>query len=884
VIGSKLGPYEVVAKLGEGGMGEVYRARDRRLNRDVALKILPAGARLDAERRERFQREAQAIAALNDPGIVTIYSVEDDGGTAFLTMELVEGRPLSELLARGALPLAQLLKIGIDVADAIAAAHQKGITHRDLKPANIMLGDGEHAGRVKVLDFGLAKLEEGSSHAGAQAELPTALLTGEGRILGTVAYMSPEQAEGKGIDARSDLFSLGVVLYEMATGRRPFTGDTSVSIVSSIVKDTPTSITQLNPALPRELARIIRRALAKDPEARYQTAKDLRNDLKELRASLESGELATETGAATSSASGRSTRLWQVLAIAAALAAVGAIGLLVRRGAPPPPTASHAAVEMTRLTSGVIASRPALSPDGKFVVYVQTSAEGQDSVWVRQIATSSNVQIVAPEPGVDVYGLTVTPDGAFVDVLRWPRPERAALWRVPLLGGPAKKIVDVAESAPGWSPDGRQMAFLTRVPSGTERSLVVADQDGGHARIVATRKLPLRYPTVGIGGRPDIRPMWLPDDRTVVVPATDERNGNLAAFVRVDIATGAELPLAEHLPAIFHDGGLSLALGPDGASVLANVPAESGGPRQVARLRLADGATTWLTADLDDYTSVSVAGDSLVTTRTEGRRRFWVGDAEGREFHAVGLESVSDMERSVISWTGPNRILYSATLPGGSGVWSTDITAGSSQLLVPGAREVVATADGRMIVYDLGTEVWRADSDGTHASRLPDVIGGAFAIAPDGSALFYISGQSGLQTAWKKDLRGGAPPSQFVGTRVAGGGIAVSPDGRWVALRGDGTALVPIGGGGPVRRLPALPNTDLQWTPNGEALAYRDASGTNIWVQPIDGSPARALTHFTDQTIFAFGWSPDGKRLAVSRGVSSSDIVLLRGIEGKRPQ
>jgi serine/threonine protein kinase len=191
VNGRKLGPYEIVAKLGEGGMGEVYRARDPRLNRDIALKILPAVDGLDVERRERFQREAQAIAALNHPAIVTIHSVEDAGGTPFLTMELVEGQPLSEMLARGALPLRQLLKIGIDVADAIAAAHQKGITHRDLKPANIMLGDGDHAGRVKVLDFGLAKLEDAAMQARAQAELPTTLLTGEGRILGTVAYMTP---------------------------------------------------------------------------------------------------------------------------------------------------------------------------------------------------------------------------------------------------------------------------------------------------------------------------------------------------------------------------------------------------------------------------------------------------------------------------------------------------------------------------------------------------------------------------------------------------------------------------------------------------------------------------------------------------------------------
>ena len=877
----RLGSYELVDKLGEGGMGEVYRARDPRLNRDIALKILPAAAGLDLERRERFQREAQAIAALNHPGIVTIYSVEDDGGTAFLTMELVEGQPLSELLARGALPLAQLLKIGIDVADAIAAAHQKGITHRDLKPANIMLGDGDHAGRVKVLDFGLAKLEDVTSRAGARADLPTALLTGEGRILGTVAYMSPEQAEGRAIDARADFFSLGVVLYEMATGRRPFTGDTSVSIVSSIVKDTPTSITQLNPALPRELGRIIRRALAKDPEARYQTAKDLRNDLKELRASLESGELLTEALAGTNSGRGRSVRFWQAIAAVAVVAAVAAIALLMRRGTPAATTASQAAVAMTRLTSGVIASRPALSPDGKFVVYVQTSPDGQDSVWVRQIATSSNVQIAAPEPGVSVYGLTVTPDGAFVDVLRWRRPERAALWRVPLLGGPAKKIAE-AESAAGWSPDGKQMAFLTRVPSGTERSVVVADRDGGHARVVATRKLPLRYPTVAIGGTPDIHPVWLPDGRAVVVPASDERKGRVGEFVKVEIDTGAEAPLFEHAQGVLDEAGASLALGPDAASVLANVPAESGGPLQVARFRLPDGAVTWLTADLDDYSGVSVAGDNLVTTRTEARKRFWVGDGEGRDFRALGSESVSNTGRSVIAWTGPNRILYAAALPGGSGAWTTELGSGSQQLLVPGAGRVGGTADGRTIVYSIGRDVWRADGDSTHASRLGDVMGGVFTIAPDGSALFYISGQSGLQTAWKKDLRSGAPSGQFAETRVAAGGIAVSPDSRWVALRGDEVTIVPIGGGAPVRRLPAFPNADIQWTPGGDALAYLDATGTNIWIQPIDGNPARALTHFTDQTIFAFEWSPDGKRLVLWRGVSSSDIVLLSGIDGKK--
>ena len=294
--GTQLGSYEIVSLLGAGGMGEVYRARDPRLKREVALKLLPDVAAVDADRRERFTREALAVAALNHPHIVTIHSVEDAGTAVFLTMELVEGRSLAEAMPATGLPIDRVLTIGIAVADAISAAHQKGITHRDLKPGNIMLGEGEQAGRIKVLDFGLAKIVDAQRAAAGASMLPTeapahsAPITAEGRILGTVAYMSPEQAEGRTIDGRSDLFSLGVVLYEMATGQRPFSGDTSLSILSSILKDTPRSVTDINPALPSELGRIIRRALAKDPERRYQTAKDLRNDLEDLKASLGSSE------------------------------------------------------------------------------------------------------------------------------------------------------------------------------------------------------------------------------------------------------------------------------------------------------------------------------------------------------------------------------------------------------------------------------------------------------------------------------------------------------------------------------------------------------------------------------------------------------------------
>src|SRR5262245_13372269 len=286
--GTYLGPYEIESLIGSGGMGDVYRARDLKLNRTIAIKVLREASIASPERRARFDREAQSIAALNHPNIVTIHSVEESNGVLFLTMEYVDGKPLSDLIPRGGLPLARFLNLAIPLADAISAAHQKGITHRDLKPANVIVSS---EGRVKVLDFGLAKLIEPSLAEISVTGLPTGVLTGEGRIVGTVAYMSPEQAEGKPIDQRSDIFSLGVLLYEMSTGERPFKGDTSVSVLSSVIKDNPCAVTDLKPSLPRDLSRIIRQCLVKDPEYRYQSAKDLRNELEQLELDMGSGQL-----------------------------------------------------------------------------------------------------------------------------------------------------------------------------------------------------------------------------------------------------------------------------------------------------------------------------------------------------------------------------------------------------------------------------------------------------------------------------------------------------------------------------------------------------------------------------------------------------------------
>src|SRR5271168_13509 len=275
--GTKLGPYEIQSPLGAGGMGEVYRATDTKLGRDVALKVLPGEMAQDPERLARFGREAKALAQLDHPNIVTIYSVEECDGIHFLTMQLVDGLPLDRLIPQGGLPVEQIIEIASALGDALAAAHEKGVVHRDLKPANVMVSN---EGRVKVLDFGLAKDVRGSNLG--DATMTSASRTEVGVVMGTPAYMSPEQTSARPLDHRTDIFSLGVMLHEMATGRRPFEGTSSAELVSAILRDTPPSVTDSRPELPGDLPRIIRRCLEKDPRHRLQTARDVSNEFRDL--------------------------------------------------------------------------------------------------------------------------------------------------------------------------------------------------------------------------------------------------------------------------------------------------------------------------------------------------------------------------------------------------------------------------------------------------------------------------------------------------------------------------------------------------------------------------------------------------------------------------
>jgi eukaryotic-like serine/threonine-protein kinase len=459
MIGTTLLHYRIVGKLGKGGMGEVYAAEDTKLQRRVALKLLPPEVAADPERLQRFQREARAIAALNHPNVVTIYSVEETGGVQFLTMELVEGKTLGDLIPEGGLPLDELLRLGLPLVDAVAAAHRQGIVHRDLKPANVMLASD---GRLKVLDFGLAKLKPGVADSAASTTTHLAMesLTTPHAIVGTAAYMSPEQAEGRPVDQRSDIFSLGVLLYEMACGRRPFGGDTVFSVISSIIKDTPPRLSDVNRHVPPTLDRIVTKALAKDPAERYQSAVELGNALQEVQQQTAAGRILR--GVVWTLARSRWTVRLAVAAGLVALVAGGAWYLLARRGTVGSGQGQAALrFRTTRLTAYPgVEQFPSLLPDGKWVLYAGEETGNLD-IYLLSTSGQNPINLTADSPADDDEP-AASPDGERI-AFRSSR-EGGGIFVMGRTGEGVRRVTPVGVKAafnPAWSPDGTEIAYTT---------------------------------------------------------------------------------------------------------------------------------------------------------------------------------------------------------------------------------------------------------------------------------------------------------------------------------------------------------------------------------------------------------------------------------------
>jgi Tol biopolymer transport system component len=788
--GARLGPYEIVSTLGRGGMGEVYKARDSRLGRLVALKVIPETA-VDPERRNRFEREARAIAALNHPHIVTIHSVESADGVPFLTMELVEGRALSELIPKNGLPVAEVLTIAIAVADAVAAAHQNGIVHRDLKPGNVMIGEREQLGRIKVLDFGLAKLT-GSSDSYSAVTTVAAQATGEGTILGTAAYMSPEQAEGKPVDARSDLFSFGVMLYEMATGRRPFTGDTSISIISSIVKDTPSPITALNPSLPHDLERIVRRALAKDPERRYQNAKDLRNDLEELESSIASGEQTAapagivSTGSHSSWASARLRRWVWAGAAAAAVLAITAAWLLRRSPAPAP--VARLAIALPEDVSpdpGRVLGAPAISPDGTTVV-LTFGSEPKTFLVVRRLDSDMFRRL----PGTDGARQAFwSPDGRHIGFFAG-----TALKRVPLDGGEPVTLCEVGYSRGGaWNaagtiligtnyadgllrvsdtggtpvpatrldpalgenshrfpvflPDGDRFLYFARAKSDEHRAVYLASLDGRapRQRLLVTDS----YVAVARDPSSDRHYLLYPKNDTLWAQSFDTTRGELAGD-----------PVA-----ISDDVGLFTA-SETGTLVSRQTSAEKTQLTWFDRSGKASGTL----GPVGDYWGIQLSPDNkrvaaVYHRALTGYFAIWLIDVARNLATPLSLES----ERSMApAWSPDSSRVFFASPSRNERIFSKAADDASAERVLSSPGKVIAPMDvspdgtyllgalqdsagtaGRKLMYsNLGNDDWRPLLDSNFREHYA-------AFSPDGRWVAYQSNEAGAQEIWLTEFPGG---------------------------------------------------------------------------------------------------------------------------------
>jgi serine/threonine protein kinase/Tol biopolymer transport system component len=876
--GMRLGHYQIEGLLGRGGMGVVYRATDTRLGRAVAIKFLALSIPDEAAKR-RFEQEAKTASALNHPHLVTVYDVGEHDGREYIVSELVDGGSLADwAAATRKRSWRQCVELLAGVADGIASAHAAGVLHRDIKPGNVLIGSNGYA---KLADFGLAKLLH--KDANPADVLKASRNTREGVVVGTVAYMSPEQASGQTLDARSDVFSFGIVLYELLAGRSPFEAPNELEILKKIMHATPAPLPDGTPEL---LRMTVDKALEKEPGDRYQTMQDMAADLRRIARKPASSQTAVTVSSDAQVLAGivRRHRTFVFGAAAALVLAVSGLVYLSLERLDRPSAALATSVaardyEITPLTTSGDALHPAISPDGKYSVYVRR-ATGGTSLWVRQIATGIDRELVAPEAGVAVLHPTVSPDGNYVDFLRDGAPP--SLWRVPLLGGTPRRSVERVASPVGWSPDGRQMAFLRASPQ--DSALVVADEQGNE-RVLATRRVPEYFIHLGIVGGPPVRPAWSPDGKTIAVFGMENPFAQRVVFV--DVGTGSATSLDTQ--GSFVPQGLAW-LGP--SELVVSQPGRYAQPAQLWRMSYPGGAVVPLTNDLNSYLGVDIdaARDGLVTTQRRARASIWVGDGDATSGNEAAPSVPIDSATPRVAWAD-GRVLYDTTTNGRAAIVAVTPGRGAYEEVVANAFHPAATSDGQAIIFvrsERGSDgLWKTDPDGQRPTRIVSDIAVEPSVTRDDRYVVYFSWRGGIQTRWIASLDGGEPRVLVDDPRGVSE-AAVSPDGRQIAFRAfdaPGFGLCDFPECTNRRELAFPPNygfsPELRWTPDGRGIAYVDSGRRNIWTMPVDGGAARQLTQFEAgaQPIASFAWSNDGARLAILRITTSTDAVLFTGLQ-----
>ncbi len=883
LIGKTIGNFLVEKSIGSGGMGDVFLATDLRLGRKVALKMLPNTLASDPSFLKRFENEAKAAATLNHPNVATIYSVEEIDGKQVIAMEYVEGKTLDQLTPSKGLDIATFLDWFTCLSDALKHAHERGIIHRDVKPGNIIITP---AGIPKILDFGLAQFDRTRYVMGSDETS----ITQPGQIIGTPSYMSPEQAEGKEVDHRTDIFSLGVVMYEALTGRRPFLGATQSNVVEAVIEGKFESIAKHRSAVPHVLGKMVERCLETSRRKRLQSMREIHTILKDVRSASDAG-VSIDSFARRFYLEATSPSMNWVFGAAGLVAILTFAGwYFISRPATPPFSVDRISIRKISQTSNVAVA--SISPDGRSIAYVAYEENGDRSLWLRRVNDPNAIQIVPPQQVFFWDSPVFSSDGEYIFYLTAERgATHGTMFRVPSLGGLPRKIVERVNHLGNLSADDRTILFVrygdpdpNRSANTTDARIMSADALNGSGEMEYRRT----------EGETILRdPRFSPDGRSIIHVMRELVDGvEFWSVMTHDIAEVSDRTVLRQRGRIGEIAILHSAKG-----LIMNAVDEDSNRRQLFHVALTGGEITRITNDISSYMNVSVDRDGrfIVGAQRNDEGRIWIGRMDDPS--SMTLMNRDTIGHQVVDWTPDGRIVFDVHLDSRLSIWISDADGKNALQLTPSDSdnsEPRVSGDGRFIAFTSNrsgfNQVWRMNIDGGSPRLLADVPGITQLprFAADGRSVVFRWFNMGSPPLGKALIDGGSiegienlPPAVIYYW-------AMSPDGRSTGHslddRKDGRMKVVVRSEGAAERiLDIFPSRIFKWTPGSRQIIYQERlNGENLTTKlfQIDPSdPVRRLLLSTEpEDLLDFSLAPDGERFAVVRSRTVSNAVMLTAV------